>query len=106
VGVFNSAEEAETAAVKRSKTIGQVRRPGYANGGLVRRPQYADGGMISGPGTTTSDDVPIVIGDVPIDASNKEAVLNAEAVGLVGEDFVRRINAAGLERRPQQGGQR
>lgn len=80
---------------------------GYANGGLVRRANrrlmkmgYASGGMIDGPGTETSDSVPAIIdGQRPAALSTGEAVLNAEAVKLVGEEFVHNINQAGLERR-------
>ncbi len=83
-------------------------------GGLsgLRRRRYAEGGMIEGPGTGTSDSVPAQIdGGQPIQVSNGEAILNKEAVGLVGEDFVHRINEAGLataglsnRARPQKGG--
>jgi hypothetical protein len=68
-------------------------------GGLrsLKRRGYAEGGMIVGPGTTTSDSIPATIeGEEPIKLSNGEAVLNAEAVQLVGEPFVHNINAAGL----------
>ena len=45
----------------------------------------------------TSDSIPAIIeGEQPIRLSNGEAVLNKEAVELVGEDFVHRINAGGL----------
>ena len=63
----------------------------------LRRQGYAEGGMIEGPGTPSSDSIPAVIeGENPVALSNGEAVLNAEAVELVGEDFVHRINAGGL----------
>jgi hypothetical protein len=71
-------------------------RPKLSHFGL-RRKGYAEGGMIEGPGTGTSDSVPATIeGRTPIRVSNGEAVLNAEAVQLVGEPFVHNINAAGL----------
>lgn len=80
----------------------------FANGGMVNmhmRPGYAEGGMVDGPGTSTSDSVPAVIdGQQPARLSSGEAVLNAEAVQLVGEPFVHRINQAGLERRKMSGG--
>lgn len=67
------------------------------------------GGMICGPGTGISDSIPATIeGLKPIRLSNGEAVLNAEAVELVGEDFVHRVNSAGLhgvKRRPEAGEQ-
>jgi hypothetical protein len=65
----------------------------YKGGGMV----YAGGGMVKGPGTSTSDSVPAVIdGQQPAALSNGEAVLNKRAVALVGEDFIHRINKAGL----------
>jgi hypothetical protein len=73
-------------------------RPRFAGGlSSLRRRGYADGGMIEGPGTGTSDSIPGTIDGVqPIRVSNGEAVLNKEAVDLVGEDFIHRINAGGL----------
>lgn len=82
--------------------------PSRAERGLMRRAQrkvsaYADGGMIEGPGTSTSDSVPAVIdGQEPARLSSGEAVLNADAVQIVGEEFVERINQAGLQRRGQR----
>ncbi|MBN9125951.1 MAG: hypothetical protein BGO99_10775 [Nitrosospira sp. 56-18] len=71
-------------------------RPRFSDYGL-RRKGYAEGGMIEGPGTATSDSIPATIeGQTPIRVSNGEAVLNAEAVQLVGEPFIHNINAAGL----------
>ena len=71
-------------------------RPRLSNYGLRRR-GYAEGGMIEGSGTGTSDSIPATIeGKTPIRVSNGEAVLNAEAVQLVGEPFIHNINAAGL----------
>ena len=93
---------------KNYRAGGLLRRSGYAMGGVVDPdappPQ---GGMVSGPGTGTSDSVPgLVDGVQPIQVSNGEAVLNAKAVELVGEDFVHRINAGGLamlnQQQPQQ----
>lgn len=69
------------------------------SGGLssLKRKGYAEGGMIEGPGTGTSDSIPASIEGVqPIRLSNGEAVLNKEAVDLVGEEFVHRVNAGGL----------
>ena len=57
----------------------------------------AGGGLIRGPGTGSSDSIPATIeGLQSVRLSNGEAVLNAEAVELLGEDFVHRINSAGL----------
>lgn len=65
--------------------------------GALKRNGYAEGGMIEGPGTGTSDSIPGTIEGVqPIRVSNGEAVLNKEAVDLVGEEFIHRINAGGL----------
>lgn len=65
----------------------------YKRGGMV----YAGGGMVKGPGTGTSDSVPAIIdGQQPAALSNGEAVLNKPAVDLVGEDFIHRVNKAGL----------
>lgn len=71
---------------------------GY-NGGLstLKRKGYAEGGMIEGPGTGTSDSIAATIEGVEsIRLSNGEAVLNQEAVALVGEDFIHRINSGAL----------
>lgn len=70
----------------------------YADGGLThRRWPMADGGVaengeIQGPGTETSD-------DVPINASDGEYIINADAVKRVGTDVLDAINLKGLERR-------
>lgn len=61
----------------------------------------ADGGMIHGPGTGTSDDVPIW-------ASNGEFVIRAAAVDRYGQGFFERLNAmayadGGLVRRDAPG---
>lgn len=100
---------------------GRAKQPmgGYADGGLVRKAErklqkhmgpmmrshgYAEGGLVRGPGTETSDSIPAVIdGQEPTALSTGEAVLNAEAVQLVGEQFVERINQVGLERRGRPG---
>lgn len=66
-------------------------------GGRLKRRGYQAGGLIEGPGTATSDSIPATIEDIePVRLSNGEAVLNREAVELVGEDFVHRINSGGL----------
>ena len=114
IGALFSDGFADGGLVRRGA---RTRKPmGYADGGLVRRAErklqkhlgpamnmrmgYADGGLIRGPGTTTSDSIPATIdGEEATALSTGEAVLNAEAVQLVGEQFVQNINAAGLERR-------
>lgn len=90
----------------RSNAVLRYRPRGYGAGGLssLKRRGYAEGGMIEGPGTGTSDSIPGTIEGVqPIRVSNGEAVLNKEAVGLVGEDFIHRINAGGLAMLNQNG---
>jgi hypothetical protein len=65
--------------------------------GLLKRKGYVTGGMIKGPGTGTSDSILANIeGIKPIRLSNGEAVLNKEAIDLVGEDFIHRINSGSL----------
>lgn len=49
-------------------------------------------GVVDGPGHGTSDSVPARL-------SKDEAVLNAEAVKLLGEEFINRVNREGLRRR-------
>ena len=63
-----------------------------ADGGVARRNNYSDGAMVEGPGTSTSDSIPAQLSD-------GEAVLNAEATAMVGEDFINRMNELGLQRR-------
>lgn len=103
IASFASHEEATAFAEQRSRNLDRS----FGGGGrLLKGPsdpargglrKYAGGGMVSGPGTGTSDSVPAMIEGVqPAALSNGEGVLNAEAVQLVGEDFVHRINAAGL----------
>ena len=57
-----------------------------------RRKDISKGGEIDGPGTETSDDVPVM-------ASDGEYMLNAETVKLVGIDFLDRLNELGLDMR-------
>ena len=69
----------------------------YYGPGLLKRKGYVKGGMIKGPGTGTSDSILASIeGIKPIRLSNGEAVLNKEAIELVGEDFIHRINSGSL----------
>lgn len=64
---------------------------------FLKRKGYGKGGIIKGPGTGTSDSIHATIeGTQPIRLSNGEAVLNKKAVGLVGEDFIHRINSGSL----------
>ncbi|HEX8874782.1 MAG TPA: hypothetical protein VF780_09155 [Nitrosospira sp.] len=74
-----------------------VRYEEYGTRGLssLKRFDCAAGGVVQGPGTATSDSIPATVEGVqPIRLSNGEAVLNAEAVKLLGEDFIHRVNNA------------
>lgn len=62
-----------------------------ADGGIARK-DMRGGGEVSGPGTGTSDSIPARLSD-------GEYVLNAETVKMVGEDYLDKINNAGLRRR-------
>jgi hypothetical protein len=69
----------------------------HGTGGLsfLKRSGCAGGGLVQGPGTGSSDSVPATIEDrQPVRLSNGEAVLNVEAVKLLGEDFIHRVNEA------------
>ncbi|MDO8311503.1 MAG: hypothetical protein Q7T25_06160 [Sideroxyarcus sp.] len=59
---------------------------------LGQRKDIRDGGEIVGPGTETSDDVPLM-------GSDGEYMLNAESVKMIGKKKLDRLNAAGLARR-------
>lgn len=61
--------------------------PGVVLGG----PAFAEGGKISGPGTGTSDSVPIM-------ASNGEYVIKASSVKKFGTDFFDALNEGSLSR--------
>lgn len=75
-----------------------ARKGGVIVEGLVARKGYAKGGIVRGPGDGTEDTVPALIdGKKPAALANGEAVLNAEATKLIGEDFVHKINRLGLD---------
>ncbi len=90
------------AITKKLRKGGIIRNyRAFGLGGLAsfKRKQSAmeTGGVICGPGTGSSDSIPATIeGLQPVRLSNGEAVLNAEAVQLLGENLVNRINSAGL----------
>ena len=90
--------------IKRTEASGSspaTEPAGDASGGLsfLERSGCAGGGLVHGPGTATSDSVPAITEDMqPIRLSNGEAVLNAKAVKLLGEDFVHRVNKAAFTR--------
>lgn len=59
---------------------------GFSDGGLISAQKKASGGLISGPGSGTSDDVPIW-------ASNGEFMMRAEAVRRIGVPTLEALNA-------------
>src|SRR6185437_10616349 len=88
-----------TKKLRKGGVIKNYRALGLGGLASLRRgdPSEGEGGVIRGPGTASSDSIPATIeGLQPVRLSNGEAVLNAEAVELLGEDFVHRINHAGL----------
>lgn len=70
----------------------------FRKGGIVKPPRnYAGGGKVTGPGTGTSDSVPVMIdGKTPGALSNGEYVINTAAVKKAGLKKLDRINLAGL----------
>jgi hypothetical protein len=70
----------------------------FRKGGLVKPPRnYAKGGKVTGPGTGTSDSVPVMIDDkTPGALSSGEYVINAKAVKKAGLKKLDRMNLAGL----------
>lgn len=64
---------------------------GYANAGLIAAQTiqgFATGGYVSGPGSSTSDDIPAML-------SNGEFVMKASTVKTIGPDVLDRINRTG-----------
>lgn len=59
---------------------------GFSDGGLIKAEGKATGGLISGPGSGTSDDVPIW-------ASNGEFMMRAEAVRRIGVPTLEALNS-------------
>lgn len=59
---------------------------------IGQRKDIRDGGEIVGPGTETSDDVPLM-------GSDGEYMLNAETVKMIGKKKLDQLNAAGLAKR-------
>ena len=68
---------------------------GSASGSVIKGgsviKSFARGGMISGPGTATSDSIPIM-------ASDGESILNAKATEILGEGFIHDINRGNIGR--------
>ncbi|RLE34437.1 MAG: hypothetical protein DRJ61_05220 [Acidobacteria bacterium] len=56
----------------------------------------ATGGIITGPGTTTSDSIPLMV-------SNKEAILNAVATKDLGAGFIHAANSGRLQKMAEGG---
>ncbi|SOD41712.1 hypothetical protein [Nitrosovibrio sp. Nv4] len=97
-GAYMKGPGLRKGGVIKNYSVYGFKSGGY-NGGLstLKRKGYTEGGMIEGPGTGTSDSISATIEGVePIRLSNGEAVLNQEAVALVGEDFIHRINSGSL----------
>jgi hypothetical protein len=98
-----------TKKLRKGGIIRNYRAFGLGNLASLKRKDPAEegGGVIRGPGTASSDSIPATIeGLQPVRLSNGEAVLNAEAVELLGDDFVNRINSAslaGLKRKSRNG---
>lgn len=92
-------EQAESAGTDRNVDLSRLPPQNHGSSGLsfLKRSGRDGGGLIEGPGTGASDSIPATIeGIQPVRLSNGEAVLNAEAVQLLGEDFIHRVNNAGL----------
>lgn len=81
IGAFGEAVQSAISALK-----GLVGGAGGGGGGGGEGQQH--GGLISGPGTGTSD-------SIPIRASAGEYVVRASAVSHLGKSFMDRVNAAG-----------
>jgi hypothetical protein len=74
---------------KWESTTGQKNKPQFVNGYIKEAGSWtpmADGGMLSGPGTGTSDSIPIM-------ASNGEYVLRADVVKRIGKAKLDQINS-------------
>ncbi len=98
-----------TKKMRKGGIIRNYRAFGLDGLASLKREEDAGDGVIRGPGTASSDSIPAMIeGLQPVRLSNGEAVLNAEAVELLGEDFVHRINSAGLSglKRQSRNGER
>jgi hypothetical protein len=112
---YNSQQQAQAAMMQglgsaAGYAFGGAKKPWIlqAKGGVIRRNKgsglyrsvtkgYAEGGIVEGPGDGTVDTVPAVIdGKQPAALANGEGVLNAEAVKMVGEQFVHGVNKAAL----------
>ncbi|MCL2076403.1 MAG: hypothetical protein FWH15_08235 [Betaproteobacteria bacterium] len=74
---------------------GEVKAVKGLKGPRQRRKSLIEGGKVTGPGTETSDDVPIM-------GSDGEYMLNAETVKLIGVDALNRLNQLGLEIRREK----
>ena len=81
----------DTSPMERMQTSRVPAPRNMADGGLARK-DMRGGGEVNGPGTATSDSIPARLSD-------GEYVLNAETVEMVGEDYLDKINNAGLRRR-------
>lgn len=77
----------------------------FRKGGLIRPPSrthgYKKGGAVRGPGTGTSDSIPVSIDGKPGAIANGEYVLNAKATRKIGLKRLDRMNLAGLPKGSQ-----
>jgi len=109
-GIFNSlAKDIATTLIKAGvnqmlQSLGMsLAFGGAATGGVVKAAtggvvRMATGGIIKGPGTGTSDSVfGTIVGKggnkQPVRLSNGEAVLNAKATELLGDNFIHTLNS-------------
>ena len=94
----NAVNEANTVYADPNGDVGV-----YKKGGRVRLPRppsrthdYLKGGAVSGPGTGTSDSIPVSIEGKPGALSNGEYVMNAKATKKIGLKRLDRMNLKGL----------
>jgi hypothetical protein len=88
-GVTGGATAGNTTKPVSSSVSAPTKSNYFVNTGASGRaiaPNFASGGMLSGPGTGTSDSIPIM-------ASNGEYIMNASAVKAYGPKFMDKINA-------------
>ncbi|MCU4499260.1 tape measure protein [Acinetobacter radioresistens] len=96
-----NTEEGATKALAQGGVMGPalamaIRASGYASAGIIAAQAiagpgaegYATGGLITGPGTGTSDSIPIM-------ASDKEFMIRAASVRKLGVDALNHINTYG-----------
>lgn len=103
--------QAHGAAARHGKRYFTPHAKTFASGGGVGLESDASDmgdassmGTLEGAGTETSDSIPAQIdGQQPAALSKGEFVINADAVGLSGEEMLAAVNEAGLRKRQQHG---